>query len=276
MTLSHAQGDCMRIGNRWRRRRQRSERRWRARPVVASAVVAAGLTTTGEGRRPSSDPRLIAEMQLSQDLDAAIAAAEGGDERRADDLLESAVQRAQRAGAHAGVLAALDVRATLAQRRGDAAEAESLAKYALAFALCRLGLPRDHPEVLSWLLKLARLYSEQRRHEEAESAFQRCEALCRPHALPSLLPAAHRALAVLWVSVLFWHGYFLVGRQRFSEAAAKLEESYRAALCAPAASTVPEQRLVILFHLADALHRLGRYTDAIRSADCCGPYHVLP
>lgn len=129
-------------------------------------------------------------------------------------------------------------------------------------------------QIVSFLLKLARMYHKSHRDADAERLYGRCVDLQLPKASSgSLVDATTGALCV---SALFWFGDFLAQNGRNSEAAQRLEQAYDVAARVPCVT--PEQVMVILYSLAEVACTLPDYDAALRSVqvrDLCNVWRIL-
>ncbi|XP_044743389.1 tetratricopeptide repeat protein 19, mitochondrial-like [Chrysoperla carnea] len=140
---------------------------------------------------------------------------------------------------------------------GDFGNAQDLI-HQIVSRLIRTGMKTDDDVIITFKLKLARLYSHTANNEVAESTFKECISL-QKNKLDSG-PLSDKT-GILYIDLLFWYGIFLFQNEKFEEALKNVELAYNYSNKIQGINS--SQELVILSILAEILCALAQYDQAI-------------
>ena len=147
--------------------------------------------------------------------------------------------------------------ATLAYKDGDVNSAEKL----LIEVIERLiadGISEDDNRIINFSMKLSRVYSYLKRDNLAELGFKNCISLQKRKIMNGI---KEEESGMLWLSLLFWYGKFLLSRKRYDEASTYLEGALSAS--AQVKGVLSSQIMVILYNLSETAMAKKDYDGAL-------------
>ncbi|XP_069690369.1 tetratricopeptide repeat protein 19 homolog, mitochondrial-like [Periplaneta americana] len=198
------------------------------------------------------------EREVVHQIAMAQMALDEGDVTKAEIILKHALKIADENKVQVGVTCVYDMLATIAYKEGKIKKAEHLVIEVIE-RLLSFGFPEDDNQVVNFSLKLSRIYWNQQQDELAEIGFQNCLQVLKGKTRGGF---QDEETGVLWISILFWYGKFLLGKNRYEEAKKSFELAYAAS--AQVKSVLPSQIMVILYHLSEISIVTHRYDAAIK------------
>ncbi|XP_075214065.1 tetratricopeptide repeat protein 19, mitochondrial-like [Lycorma delicatula] len=178
---------------------------------------------------------------------------------RAEKILQKAISIGEEAnGLPTGLACAYEMLASIACQKGDIAKAEHVVISALRkFKSVKYSCSNNI--VISFSMKLARLYQENNKFEAAETIFRKCLDVQEKKYYRGQTDIE---TSKLWVNTLFWYGKLLHEKQRYKEAVKCFETCYHLS-CQVKSVQIP-QVMVILHNLAEAAYFNGDKDKALR------------
>lgn len=130
--------------------------------------------------------------------------------------------------------------------------------------LIQIGYSDTDNKIVSYKLKLCRLYQMADNGEMAEIGFQSCVNI-QENKIRSCDVPVDTATHLLYLSTLFWYGRFLTHQNELQKAKVymtkALEHDYRNRHLP---ILQPAQRMVLLYHSAEIVFKLGEYENATK------------
>lgn len=173
-------------------------------------------------------------------------ALEKGDLERARAILDMGLKLSEDRKLVIGTALIYDILVALAINEGDIISAEKLLVTVIE-RLVQDGSPEDNNQIIDFKLRLARIYSNQKRDPSlAEIGFKTClDAQTRK----LLNGDVSTRTGLLYINVLFWYGIHNIRNDRYALAKVNLDKAYE--YSRKIKGLTPYQEMVILYTLAD-------------------------
>lgn len=162
------------------------------------------------------------EDNLSHILTLARLALEKGDTERAEAIIQMGLKVSEENEIYVALPFLYDILITIAFASNDTEKAESLLVNVVE-KLAQIGTPETDHYIVDFKLRLARIYSADKKNDLAEIGFKTCLETQKKKLLDG---DTTMRTGMLYVNVLFWYGIHKIRNERYREAKQMLDTAY--------------------------------------------------
>ncbi|XP_055858349.1 tetratricopeptide repeat protein 19 homolog, mitochondrial-like isoform X2 [Episyrphus balteatus] len=205
-----------------------------------------------------SKTKIVAENQITQSIQQAEEFIHNGKLKEAKILLDNAIKLADENEAYENVSSLCDLLASIILSEGDFYEAENvLVKF--IERLLQLGYPETHNSIVTFKLKLARIYQLLGSLEMSEYGFRDCIRV-QEKKLEGQKQIDEESNAI-YITALFWYGKLLADQQDFKRARKQYTKCWERIL--KTTNILPSQKMVVLHNIANVSAKLNDFDAAL-------------